>query len=459
MTSVTSLSSASISSAITTDQKRLQKPITQLQTQATGEQAEISAWGTIQGSVSSLSGALANIADIGTLNTRAASSTQSSVATATAAASAAPNAYSLTNIKLAKPQEIYSALQTSPTQSLGSGAGSLQFTLASGKTETVQIPAGSNTLNGIAAAINAAAGGVQASVIGTSSGARLVLQSAAPGSANGFTFTGGGGLAALHYASAASGGSFTRAQPAQSASFDINGVPVTSASNSISSAVSGVTLNLLASGAATITVASSAAAISSNLASVASTLSAATAAIAKATRYVPASSAGSASSAKSGPLLGNYTATALANSLLTAVSGAAASGLSANAIGFSVSTSGSVSFNAGSFATAYAANPTAVTALVNKLYAGLNSLTTAALGSATSSNSTAKNSGEIGAQTAALQNQITALTAQENQIAKDNSAALEILVQQYTSAESASTNAQITQAYLSIFTGNSSSGV
>lgn len=458
MSTVSSLSSASISSAITADQKRLQKPITQLQAQATSEQAEISAWGSIQGSISSLSSALSNIANIGTVNSLVANSTASTIATATAAASAATGTYSLTNITLAKTQEIYSDVKTSATQSIGSGAGSLNFTLASGKTETVKIPAGSNTLNGIAAAINAVAGGVQASVIGTSAGARLVLQSSAAGSGNGFSFTGGGALAGMSYAASASGGSFTVAQKAQSAKLDINGVPVTSTGNTISSAVSGLTLNLLASGAANITVASSAGIISSNLSAVASSLSAATAAIGKETKFVaPASSASSASSAKSGPLLGNYTATALSNSLVNAVSGAAASGLSANAIGFTVSAAGAVSFNNSIFATAYAANPTGVSALVSKIYSSLNGLTAAALGSGGGAATNTKNTGEIGAQTASLKDQITALTAQETQIAKDNSAALEILVQEYTTAESASTNAQVAQAYLSIFAGTSNS--
>lgn len=466
MTSVTSLSSASISSAITRDQARLQKPITALQTQATTEQAQISAWGAIKGTISSLSAALSNISSVGTVNSRVATSTATSVATATAAASAATGTYDLTNITLAKTQEIYSAVKTSAATKIGTGAaGSLNFTLKSGKTETVSVGSGSQTLTGIAAAINAAAGGVQASVIGTSSGARLVLQSSAAGSGNAFSFTGGGGLAGLSYASAATGGSFTRAQTAKSATLDINGVPVTNATNTVSSAIAGLTLNLLASGTATVTVASSAGSISNNLSAVATTLSAATAAIAKETKYVPASSATSTSSgsaAKSGPLLGNYTATEISNSLLSAVSGAAASGLSANAIGLTVGTSGAVSFNSSTFSTAYAANPTGVAALVSKLYSNLNTLTAAALGSGSASattalGSTGKNTGEIGAQTLALQNEITSLSSQETQIQKDNSAALNILVEEYTTAESASTNAQVTQAYLSIFTGTSNS--
>ncbi|OYV34803.1 MAG: hypothetical protein B7Z80_20255 [Rhodospirillales bacterium 20-64-7] len=468
MTTVSSLSSASISSALKTAQARLQRPITQLQNQAAVDQAQISAWGTIKGSVSSLAGALSNIADVGTVNTRVATSTASAVATATAAASATTGTYTLSGITLARPQEVYSAVKSSAGVSLGSGTGSLVFTLNSGKTETVSFGSGAHSLTSVAAAINAVAGGVRASVIGTSAGARLVLQGSASGSANGFSFAGGGALAGLKF-SPGSGGSFTEPQAARSATLAINGVPVTSASNTLGSAVSGVTFNLLGTGSAVVKIASSAGSISNNLAAVATSLSGAIAAIAKQTKYVSAASASAAAAsgttAKSGPLLGNFTATDLANTLTSAVSGAAASGLSANAIGFGVGTSGAITFNAGTFATAYAANPNGVSALVSKLYADLNGVTTAALGSgggtgggsATSGTGTGRQTGQIAAQTAALQSQVTALGTQETQIQKDNSAALEILVQQYTAAESIASNAQISQAYLSVFTTPSNS--
>ncbi|MDE8345199.1 MAG: flagellar filament capping protein FliD [Acidocella sp.] len=460
MSTVSSLSSASISSAIKTDQARLQKPVTALQTEATADQAQISAWGTIKGSVSSLSSALGGISNLSTATALKATSSNTATATATAAASAVAGTYNLTHIQLAKTQEIYSAVKTSASANLGSGAtGSLNFTLSNGKAEQVQIPTANQTLTGIAAAINAKAGGVQAIVIGTSSGARLVLQSSAPGSGNGFTFTGTGGLATLNYAGASGGGSFSLAQGAKNASFDINGVPVTNAGNTITSAVSGLTITLAASGSTNVAVASSAGGISGALSSVASNLSAAIAAIGKQTAFVPAASAtltSSATAAKSGPLLGNFTATDLSYQLLGAVSGAAASGMSANAIGFSVSAQGAVTFNAANFNTAYAANPKAVTALIGKIYAGLNTLTSAALGSATGSGTSTKSTGEIAAQTNSLQNEITSLNTQATQIERDNSAALNILVQQYTAAETASNAAQISQSYLSVFTNTSS---
>jgi flagellar hook-associated protein 2 len=468
MSTVTSLSSASISSAITADQTKLNQPVKVLQAQGSADKVQISAWGTIKGAVSSLSSALSNIASVGTAVTKVATSSKAGVANATAASSAADGTYTLAGISLAKAQEIYTTAASSAAAKLGTGAsaGALTSTLTSGKTETVTVGSGSQTLSGIAAAVNAKAGGIQASVVGTSSGARLVFQSSGQGTANGFSLAGTGALADLSYTEAAHG-AFTSAQAAANAALTINGVPVTSTSNTLSSAISGLKITLAGSGSTVLSVAASGSSVSNNLSAVAKTLSAAVASIAKETKFVSASAtaSGSGSAAKSGPLLGNVTAEALSNNLLDSISSLAASGLSAASVGFSVSATGAVTFDAGTFSTEYAANPAAVTTLVGKIYSTLHSVTAAALGSGSGSASTVSVSGsgtsskgEIGAQVTALQNEEKNLTSQETLIQKENTAALQILVKEYTTAESAATNAQISQSYLSIFTSTSSSG-
>jgi flagellar hook-associated protein 2 len=451
---VSSLGSSQISSEISTVEARLQKPITALQDQQTTDKAEISAWGVVSGSVSSLSTALAGIEDISTINNRAAASTSTSVATATATNTAAVGQYNLTNVTLAKTQEIYSSVLGSGSAKLGSGSGSLTITLKNGKTEQVQVGSGSLTLNGIAAAVNKLAGGVQASVIGTSGGARLVLQGSATGSSQAFSVQGTGALAKFDYSSAGGGsGSFTRAQAASNAGFSINGVPVTSSTNSITTAVSGVTISLTGSGSTTVSVSSSPGGIANAVDSVATSLNAALSSIAKETAFTPAtsstSSTSSASSATAGPLLGNFTATDLTNQLLTSVSGAAASGVTSNTIGLSVSSTGSVSFNSATFAAAYAKNPTAVTTLINQIYKNLSTVTTGALGSSGTN-------GSINAQTTALNDDVTSINSQIASITTSNNDQLQILVQEYTAAETESTSASITESYLSIFNSTTS---
>ena len=347
MTTISSLSSADVQSQLATDQQRLNAPITVLNNQAAADKADISAWGVIKGKISSLSSALSSLSDISTLNNRAATSTSSGVATATVSNSAAVGTYNITEVTLAKPQIVYSGVLTTGSMA-GASAGSLTF-VQNGKTETVHVGTANLTASGIAKAINAADGGVEASVVNTQGGARLVLQSSATGSSQAFTVSGTGGLARFSYAASASGGSFVRTSSAINAKLDINGVPVSHSTNTVGSAVTGLTIDLAASSitGTTLKVSNSPGGLSTAFSSVASTLNAAIAGINNQIKFTPATKAASASgstAAIAGPLIGNFTATNLQSQLLTAVSGAYASGISANTIGLTVSSAGVVSF-------------------------------------------------------------------------------------------------------------------
>ena len=66
-----------------------------------------------------------------------------------------------------------------------------------------------------------------------SSGSRLAIVSNSSGAANGFTI------------SAATGLTFTQASAGQDASLTVDGIPIDSASNTVSGAIAGLTLNLL----------------------------------------------------------------------------------------------------------------------------------------------------------------------------------------------------------------------
>jgi flagellar hook-associated protein 2 len=558
MTTISSLSSADIQSQLTTDESRMNAPITVLNNQAATDKADISAWSAIKGKVASLSSALAGIDDLSTLTNRAATSTSSAIATATVTNSAAVGTYNLTNITLAKPQIIYSGVLASGTK-LGASAGSLTFT-QNGKTETVKVGLGSLTASGVAKAINLAGGGIDASVVKTDGGARLVLQSSATGGSQAFSVAGTGGLSTFSYSgsykptiysnvlsnakagsssgsltitqkngetetvhvgagsltasalaskinktdsgvrasvvqtgsgpkislqSSATGGSqtfsvsgtgglstfsassgslasslqhnesFIRTSAAANATVDINGVPVSESTNTVSSAVSGLTINLAGTGSTSIKVSNSPNGLTTALSSVATSLNAAIAGITSEIKFTPATKSSGASgstAATAGPLIGNFTATSLESELLQAVSGAEASGLSATGIGLSVSSAGAVSFTSSTFQTAYNKNPTGVEKLVSAIYTTLKGITNGALGSSDSSTG-----GTIAAQTLALTADTTSITAQVARITKDNNDALNILVSEYSTAEATAQSASITEDYLSLITGSSSS--
>src|ERR1700731_4591866 len=139
MTTVSSLGSAQISSQLTQVETRLQAPITALDNQITTDNADISAWGSISGAISTLSKSLAGISDVATINNRTVSNTSSSVATAKASNTAQTGTYALSGVTLATSQEIYSTVLGSGAAALSGSPGSLTFTLKNGKTEQVSI--------------------------------------------------------------------------------------------------------------------------------------------------------------------------------------------------------------------------------------------------------------------------------------------------------------------------------
>jgi flagellar hook-associated protein 2 len=144
------------------------------------------------------------------------------------------------------------------------GTGTLDFMVGT-ETFSVTIDATNNTLTGIRDAINGASGNskVSASIINGADGARLILTSRESGAAGAIqvAVTGDGdgndadaaGLSALAFVT---GGTQNLSQvtAAQDAALTIDGFAVTSASNDVTTAVDGLTFNLKALGASTVTV-------------------------------------------------------------------------------------------------------------------------------------------------------------------------------------------------------------
>jgi flagellar hook-associated protein 2 len=94
---------------------------------------------------------------------------------------------------------------------------------------------------------------VKASIITDATGARLSLQSASTGAASAFKITATGAAAPLAY-DATVASPMTRTQTAADAQATINGIAITSASNTLTNVVSGLTINLLKPTTAAVTV-------------------------------------------------------------------------------------------------------------------------------------------------------------------------------------------------------------
>jgi flagellar hook-associated protein 2 len=136
------------------------------------------------------------------------------------------------------------------------GTGTLNIAVGS-SSASITIDSTNDTLSGIADAINGAADnpGVTASIITTKDGARLVLSGTTTGAANAITTTetdGGTGLSSLVYDPSNSGvTNLTDTTPAADANFTLNGYAATSSSNVVTTALTGVSINLLKASATT----------------------------------------------------------------------------------------------------------------------------------------------------------------------------------------------------------------
>jgi len=98
---------------------------------------------------------------------------------------------------------------------------------------TVTVGSANNTLSALAASINSQNAGVSASVIQDANGYRLALVSSATGTPGDVTIS--GNTTSL---------TFTKAVTGTNASLVVDGIPISSASNTVSNVINGVTLNL-----------------------------------------------------------------------------------------------------------------------------------------------------------------------------------------------------------------------
>jgi flagellar hook-associated protein 2 len=355
------LTSSQITSLIQQASAAYQAPANALQAQEQPIETKISALDKVQGALSSLQSAISGLADMQSFAQRTVTTSPSGAVSATVTNAAAPGTYNLTNIHLAQAQSLISSGYASASASLGTG--SLTIKVGSGPATTVTITSTQDSLAGIANAINQANAGVAATVLYDGTSYHLVLTGDATGAANAFTVTGSGGLTGLSYYPGSSG--LTRLQAAANAGFSLNGIAISSGSNTITGVVPGLTLVLAASGSATVQVSQSAAALDKAANNLVSALNDVLGTINQYASYNPTSGGG--------PLLGDVGLDVVRTALLDAITapGGAGSGQgtpynSLSAIGFGVTSSGTVTFNDAAFQSAAAANYNAVAALLGE---------------------------------------------------------------------------------------------
>lgn len=243
------------------------RPIEQFEAKVSSYQAKISSWGTLSSLVSTFQSAATTLKTSVEKVTATASDT--GVLSATATSTAVPGTYALNVSKLAQGQNLVAPGQASTTATIGDGsATTLTFELgtisggtltdglysgatfaAGGGSGNITIDSNNNTLEGIRDAINAAGLGVTATLVndGSATPHRLVLTSTSTGETQSMRITASGGdgsIGALLGYDPEGAQNLTQTQAAQNAALTVNGIAITSATNTVSEAIQGVTLNL-----------------------------------------------------------------------------------------------------------------------------------------------------------------------------------------------------------------------
>jgi len=217
--------------------------------------SELSALGKLKSSISSFQDTLTTLKDIATFQQRTVTQSVPDFVSVSADSSAVKGSYSIEVQQLASAQKLASQAFTDTITPIGTGTITLT---AAGNSTAVTIVDGANTLEDIRDAINDATDnpGVLATIVTADDGARLLLSAADTGSANAITVStsgGDGGLAVFDYDPLAGTNPMTELSAAVDAKAVIDGFTVTSATNSLNSAIEGLSIDLLAAEVGTTT--------------------------------------------------------------------------------------------------------------------------------------------------------------------------------------------------------------
>ncbi|MDA8090888.1 MAG: flagellar filament capping protein FliD [Nitrospiraceae bacterium] len=379
------------------------QPLTDLQKKVSADNAQISAYGSLLSSLSSMN-TLSQSMELPDIYGMAATSSDSSVLTGTAGSTATAGSYSITVSKLAQAQSTYSAGFASETSTAIANSGDTGFQIQSGNGNSATITYDStnnvfdfggqtysNSLDGAVSAINAASQanslGVSASVINNGSTYQLVISSSATGAANRFKVmvdpsgssaygdaNGTAGINQLAFdptynsnGSVSGYGTYTNMQQSMAgldANLSLNGISVTRSSNTISDLVSGVTLNLLQTSASPVnlTVANDNAGFTTQINSFISTYNTVMSGINKAlgTQSAP------------GSLYGDNLTQGLRESLYNMTT-TAFNGTSLAGLGITHDDTGNLALNTTVWNAALAANPNQALGAINQMATSLQS--------------------------------------------------------------------------------------
>lgn len=372
-------------------------PQGQIDSRTQQDKLQISGLTALDTALSSLQGTLDTLTSNTTYNTFDASFSDDSIGSATTLPTAVAGSYDVDVQNLATPQK---SLSQSVSTDTAIGAGTLSIAVGDQSVD-IDVAAG-DTIGDIRDKINQASDnpGVSATLINDGSGnAQLVLTSTKTGQANAFTVQtrddSSSGLSDL-----AAGLTTTDATDAH---LTIDGVAVSSASNTVNDAVTGVDLNLSATGSSTLTVGQDTDTIDKAVQDFVDSYNSYAQQVATLTSFDP-------DTQTSGLLLGDSTLSSIQQQISSALSQPVAGNAigSLAALGITRQADGTLALDQGTLDKALSSNPSAV----QDLFAGDHGIATGL--DATVSGYTANNG--------LLQTRIKALNSDQADLAKQQTA-------------------------------------
>lgn len=412
--------------------------------QTAGKQAQISSLSKSENArLTAVNTLMTSLGDfqiaIGKLNTGTSfagltsTSTDSTIASAKVDKSAAAGTYSVNVTQLATATKVATDSVTAGTTfsagtlTLGKGSNSYSINVSEGA-----------SLASIRDSINkqSSSTGVSANVISDSNGSRLVLSSTTTGANTDITLSGTSGLTGLNIDSAATttdrkGSVLISGQDAE---YTLDGLSMKSASNTIESAVTGVSFTLAKEGKTTITVGANTDTLKTNIQSFVDSYNALVTSVSNLTKVSTTTAEDGTSSTTSGALTSDSMTRTLMNTLQNTLfgSGSASGSLSnLSQLGISVSTTGSMTLDTTKLTSSLATNAGSVqdfftaksTGMLNKLDAAVNIYTKSSTGLLSQQKST-------------IQSTIATLTTQQATLDDRKAKLTDILTAKYNAMDS-----------------------
>lgn len=244
-----------------------QRPLNLLQTAATTLSSKLSNVGKLQGYFSTLRDKASALSAPTLWSATTATSADTAAVKVSTGTNAVAGNYAVNVSRLAVGQTATSTASANATSTLGEGILSIElgswgtgepaagFTAKSGSSPvSISIGAGETSLSAIRDKINNANAGVSATLVSDASGTRLSLRSRETGAENAFRISvsettpdgdAATGLSALGYDASLADSPMARTTNAANAELTVNGIALSSASNTLSNVVDGLTLNLI----------------------------------------------------------------------------------------------------------------------------------------------------------------------------------------------------------------------